>query len=268
MRSPDFFPSWRDWCDALIFTVLFFTALAATDPAAAAAFPRVEQERTMNRYLTDDEQAKLLAVLKEQRAEPRNARDYAWIRLLLYSGLRIQEMTLISVGDALAALRTGYLFIPREHRKGKYRDHRVFVTTALREAVEDLLKCRLLPLGHAGCNEEEPLVVSRHGVGMTVRNYQMRMTYWALRANLPSGVSPHWLRHTRAMNIMQNSTARDPRGVVQGALGHADIRSSGVYTQTPRAEVEAALEEIDRLAGGRRMTAAKLRRDYQARVAA
>ena len=53
--------------------------------------------------------------------------------------------------------------------------------------------------------------------------------------------------------------------LVQRALGHADIRSSGVYTQTPREAVENALSEIDR--PQRRVTRAALRRGYEGRAA-
>jgi len=272
-------PTLRDWLESLAFAVLFFTALAVTDPAAPAESLAVGQERTMNRYLTEGEQAKLLAVLKQHSGDVLAARDYAWVRALQHSGLRIREFSLISVGDALEALRSGYLFIPKEHRKGWNRtarddgkerkppkDHRVYVTQALRQAIQDLLKCRFEMTG-ADCRQADPLVVSRHGTAMTVRNYEIRLREWAEKAGLPPGVSPHWLRHTRAMAIMQSSTARDPRGVVQSALGHADIRSSGVYTQTPRAEVEAALDEIDSRVAGR-VTVATLRKAYEGRAAA
>ena len=225
----------------------------------------------MNRYLTEPEQARLLDVLKRNSGDPLAARDYAWVRALRHSGLRIREFSLITVGDALAALRSGYLYIPKAHRKGRHKDHSVYLTAALREAVEDLLSRRV---GHGvpDLHEDEPLVVSRQRAGlsvsMTVRNYQLRLAHWAAEAGLPAGVSPHWLRHTRAMNIMRNSTASDPRGVVQSALGHADIRSSGVYTQTPREDVEAALDEIDQPPRSRRVTPAMLRRAYEGRAAA
>lgn len=272
-------PTLRDWLEALAFITLFYTAIAATDPAAAADLTGAGQERTMNRYLTEPEQARLLAVLKQHSGEPLAARDYAWVRALRHSGLRIHEFSLINVGDALAALRTGYLFIPRENRKGWNRTERedgkqkkppqdlqTYLTAALREAIADLLKSRY-EITQADCRETDALVVSRAGRRMSVRAYQLRLAEWAQLAGLPSGVSPHWLRHTRAMNIMRDSSARDPRGVVQRALGHADIRSSGVYTQTPREEVEAALDEIDQLQPNR-VSRAALRRAYEGRVAA
>lgn len=222
----------------------------------------------MNRYLTEDEQARLLVTLRKEGAVCLLARrDEAVTRALIYSGARIQEFSLATLGDALAALRCGYLFIPRENRKGRKKDHRIFLTEALRAALEDLIKVRALMLGSGDTTAGAPLVVSREGGRLSVRSYQVRMKKWGEAAGLPPRFSPHWLRHTRAMNVMRRSEARDPRGVVQSALGHADIRSSGVYTQCPREEVEAALAAAD-AKGRRRVTTRALRREFEGRAGA
>jgi site-specific recombinase XerC len=92
----------------------------------------------------------------------------------------------------------------------------------------------------------------------------LRFSAWAARAGLPTKASPHWLRHTRAMNVIRRSSAVNPRGVVQSALGHVSIRSTGVYTRTPREEVEAALAETDGRVG--RVTRAALRRAFEGRA--
>jgi len=217
----------------------------------------------MERYLTESEQRRLLDYFK---ASPQNdvlrQRDGAVVRALLHSGCRIGEFCRVSLGDALAALKSGYLFIPRAHRKGGRRDHSVFVTDALREALRALLRVRFDLVGETA-HEEDPLVVGRAGQGLSVRGFQLRFKAHALACALPERASPHWLRHTRAMNIMRRSTARDPRGVAQRALGHADIRSTGLYTETAREEVEAALAEVDARPG--RVTTAMLRRAYEGR---
>lgn len=218
----------------------------------------------MDRYLTEVEQGRLLDVLKRQAAVPLDRRDAAAIRALLHSGARIGEFLKVTLGDALAALQSGYLFIPRENRKGQKRDHQVFVTEALKADLHELLKVRF-ELVPDDAPATAPLVVGRSGRGLTVRAFQFRFAEWADRAGLPPKASPHWLRHTRAMNVMRRSTASDPRGVVQSALGHASIRSTGVYTATPREAVEAALTETDGRVG--RVTRAALRRAFEGRSA-
>ncbi len=264
----------RDWLDSLIYVTGFFLALGLCDPAPAATFhPGAAHigSELMDRYLTEAEQARLLKTLKEAACrDVYGRRDDAMVRALIHSGLRIGEFSRITVGDAMEALKTSYLFIPRENRKGASRgrasDHSVFLTQALRTDIEDLLKVRH-ELRDMDCRVTDRLLVGRAGDSMTVRALELRYKQHATMAGL-ARTSPHWLRHTRAQNIMLRSTSRDPRGVVQRALGHASIKSSGVYTGTPREEVEAALAEIDAAADPRRITRAQLRRAWEGRATA
>jgi integrase len=210
----------------------------------------------LKKYLTEEEQKSLLDVLKSTNSEVAR-RDDAAIRLLIHTGMRIGECLRLSLGDAAAALKTGYIYIPKEYRKGRpgeKRDHEVLVTEPVKKALGDLLALRIdAPL-------DDALIVSRkHGV-LTVRAFEQRVAYWARQAKLPEGVSPHWFRHTRAMNIMRRSTASDPLGVVKAALGHTSIRSTEIYGRQNKESVEAALREVDavvkprlRLADLRRM---------------
>jgi site-specific recombinase XerC len=260
------------WRDAVLALLFYFTALGLCDPAPAAVPEGVaisSGANRMDRYLTEDEQARLLGILKTAAGrDTLGRRDDAAVRALIHSGLRIGEFLRITVIDALAALRGDYLFIPREHRKGfgkgTARDHEVYVTAPLRRAVEDLLKVRA-ELFPEGCREDAPLIVGRNGEVMTVRNFQLRYKEHARTAGIARS-SPHWLRHTRGQNIMRRSTAADPRGIVQRALGHVSIASTGVYTATPREAVEAGLREVDGLRSGRRVTLAQLRREHEGRA--
>ncbi|MEN6629292.1 MAG: tyrosine-type recombinase/integrase [Sulfuricella sp.] len=218
----------------------------------------------MNRYLTEDEQRLLLSTVK-QFADVYATRDFAWMRLLINSGLRIGEFSKVTVGDGIQALKTGYLFIPKNRRKGKpesRRDHSVLVTQPVREALLDLLGLR------DGAELDEALVISRKSgsrgwAGLSVRAFEQRTAYWAKLAQLPAGVSPHWFRHTRAMNIMHNTTSKDPRGVVQATLGQASISSTSVYTGITKEDLESALHEVD---GKKVFRKRDMRRVYEGRA--
>ncbi|MTD32435.1 tyrosine-type recombinase/integrase [Paludibacterium denitrificans] len=78
-------------------------------------------------------------------------------------------------------------------------------------------------------------------------------------------VTPHFFRHTRAMNIMRSSEADDPRGIVQKALGHSTVATTGIYTEPSREDIEATLEAIDGH-GGRRQSLSSLRKGYERRA--
>ncbi|WP_233869307.1 tyrosine-type recombinase/integrase [Paraburkholderia adhaesiva] len=232
----------------------------------------------MQRYFLLEEQHKLLEVVGGINT-PIARRDHALFRALLHSGCRGGEFLAVTVGATMRALVDNYLFIPREHRKkktvgeGSMRrviadDHSVYVTVPLREALEDLLRAHADTLRAAGLESDSldpdaPLVISREGGALTMRAMQLRFKEWLVTAGLPRHATPHWLRHTRAMNIMRSSSARDPRGVVKSVLGHRSIESTGVYTGVTREEVESALNTVD-AAPRRRLSLSAKRRVYDA----
>jgi len=195
----------------------------------------------MERYLTDAQQLRLLSTVKG-RSHRLARRDHAWIGLLKVTGLRIGEFSKMSLGDAQFALETGWIFIPKKHRKGGTRDHKVPVTKPVREALEALVDIRAEFGGTS--DHAEPLIFSRKHQRMSVRAYQDRMAHWCSEAGIESA-SPHWLRHTRAKNLMKHSGSADPRGVVQQLLGHASIASTGIYTAPSKEDVLAAAEAVD-----------------------
>ncbi|WP_024303344.1 tyrosine-type recombinase/integrase [Pseudogulbenkiania sp. MAI-1] len=212
----------------------------------------------MERYLTPTELQQLLSAAHRVN-DPLAQRDYHVMAALSLSGCRIGEFSLITLGDAWDALKTDYLFLPRENRKGGKHDHKVFMTRALRLHLVALCNMNDSQLA------SDPLVPGRFGAPMTVRSYQQRIAYWAQEAGLTMKVTPHFFRHTRAMNIMRSSEARDPRGIVQNALGHKSIASTGIYTQPSREDLENTLSAIDGH-GGRRPSMGSLRKAYARRV--
>lgn len=193
----------------------------------------------MDRYLTDDEQRRMIAAAKLVNS-PEAQRDYRMMQVLLLSGLRGTEFLLITRADVESGLKSGYLFIPREHRKGKRLDHQVYLTQPLREA----LKALLLMSGAAPMSA--PLVPGRDGERpMTLRNLQQRVKHWAEEAGVFLPVSPHWFRHSRAMSLLRGSTSADPMGVVQRVLGHANRNSTAIYAGPTREDIEQDLDAID-----------------------
>ena len=223
--------------------------------------------RAFERYLTEAEQQALLRHMHLRRADALALRDGALMRLLLHTGMRLGETLALTQAEALQALRSGWLFIPREHRKGKRADHTVLATEPVKAALQDLLAARVAMQKGQTAFELEPLVISRLGQRMTARAVQKRVKGWCADAGIEGDVTPHWFRHTRAKNIMRRSSSSDPRGVVQAALGHASIGSTGIYTAVSKEELAAALEEVDG-PGDRRKVKRDLRKGYERRNAA
>ncbi|MFZ4286609.1 tyrosine-type recombinase/integrase [Variovorax sp. HJSM1_2] len=222
------------------------------------------------RHLTDDEQRRLLQAAK-QAAGPLAERDHAWMRLLIETGMRVNELATTMAAQASQALAHGWLTMRAEQRKGhgykvepgqpakvaKRKPHSYMVTEPVRQCLETLLRlnAELCPLG-LRAEGAAPLLWGRCGVvrgklladHMSVRTLQARMAKWAAAAGLPPGVSPHWLRHTRGVNIIKRSRGKNALKVAQIALGHESIASTGIYTQMLREDFE---REMHAVAGGR-----------------
>jgi site-specific recombinase XerD len=210
------------------------------------------------RYLTVPQQTQLLATVRQQGSlEAR--RDHGWLRLLRALGLRIGETAKLTCGQARLGLQTNYLLIPASDRKGRRAvaaagapprpDQRqpltALVTVEAQAALRDLLKVREAQTGERHPPDAAPLILNRYGEALAVRSYQLRMEFWGKAAGITEPISPHWLRHTRAMNIMRLSEAADPRGIVQHVLGHASIASTAIYTGPTKEDVAAALARVD-----------------------
>ena len=196
------------------------------------------QRREFNRYLTEREEKQLFQFLR-QFGEPLARRDYAWMRLARQTGIRVTPLSRLTCGDAREAIHGGRLYVRPETNKGG-RGYTVYCTRKAKAALLDLLSIRR-ELGYAE-DPEQPLIMSRNHRGMSVRSFQERMRKWCLAAGLGEIASPHWWRHTLAKRVMARSAAKDPRGITQHVLGHADIRSTAVYTGPDKEDLVDAME--------------------------
>ena len=202
----------------------------------------------MKRYLPEAEQARLLNAAK-RCSDPLAQRDWHWMNALLLTGMRIGEFSRLTVPQAQQALKSGWLVPDKATCKGG-RGNEYPVTNPLRTHLEALMRYASL-LGGESAGAARPLVPGRFGEHLTARSYELRMKHWAKEAGLDPRLSPHWLRHSRGMNIVRHSRAATPGmalKVAQAALGHASLKSTGVYLQLSREELAEELQKVD---GGR-----------------
>ena len=202
----------------------------------------------MNRYLTEAEQQQLLRTVKAYRC-PLAQRDYHWIKLLIATGARVTEFSLLTLSQAENALASGWLVVNAAQRKGGKKGHEYLVDQVVREclvALTFLARQEQAPRD----GTPAPLIWGREGHALSVRSYQARLKLWVLEAKLDPRTSVHWLRHTRGMNIMRRSRGNNPLKTTQMALGHSSLSSTGVYTQMAREEYARELHQV----GGGRMS--------------
>ena len=162
------------------------------------------------------DQAMQLMRIDEDEALAR--RDKAMWELFYSSGLRLSELTGLSLGDIDEADGTVRV-------TGKGNKTRVVPVGSLAlQALEAWLPERAA-LAHG---EERALFLSAQGRRLGPRAVQQRIKHWAVKQGLDKSLHPHMLRHSFASHVLQSSG--DLRAV-QEMLGHASISTTQVYTQ-------------------------------------
>jgi site-specific recombinase XerD len=207
----------------------------------------------MKRYLTETEQRQLLQTMK-RTADLLAQRDWHVFSALILTGMRIREFSLLTAPQVRQALTCGWLVSLKENCKGKRHTNEYLVTHPLRQHLQALLEISD-ELARAIEHSEEqlqPLVWGRDVAGkaghLSVRSYEARLKEWAVSAGLDPRISPHWLRHTRGMNVINRTRGKDGLRVAKLALNHQSIRSTGIYTAMSREQFEREIRMVD---GGR-----------------
>lgn len=223
----------------------FFRWLQSQDPARMAAcqdilaIPAKKRARAGVNHLTVEQTRRLLA--QPDRPTRRGRRDATLLATLYETAARVQELADLTVRDirlqppALAVL-TGKGRKIRHVPLGKN-------TAALLDAY--LAEHGLSTPGH----HDHPLFASQHrsklsrgGIAWIIRKYQAQAGDPALAG---ADLSPHVLRHSRAMHLYE---AGIPLPYIRDILGHVELATTDIYarasTEAKRKALEAAYDIV------------------------
>jgi integrase/recombinase XerD len=192
-------------------------------PKAWKVLPKSLAESEVNAML---ETAALAA--SHPQAKATALRDRAILELLYAGGLRVSEVTTLSVSDL--SLDSGRVLV-----RGKGDKERIVpLGRAALSALEAYLKEGRLHLARMGARahaaDASRIFLSLRGMPMT-RN----AVYLVVKAANPAA-SPHTLRHSCATHMVEHGA--DLRSV-QVLLGHADISTTQVYTHLALGRLKA-----------------------------
>jgi integrase/recombinase XerD len=193
--------------------------LCDEDPSREVSGPRLP--RGLPRALRPDEIDRLLGAIDPAHALA--PRDRALLELMYSCGLRASEVCALGV----EALDAGEALLRVVGKGDKERQVPVGLP-ALAAVVDyrDGLRPRLV----AG-RTEGALFVNARGGRLSRMGLWKILRRWATPAGLADRVTPHVLRHCFATHLLQGGA--DLRAV-QELLGHADIRTTQVYTRLER----------------------------------
>ncbi len=200
--------AWRSF-----FKVLVRQNLIKNNPATHVQAPRSGRPLP---HTLDIPQINQLLELEGNDIE--SVRDRAILELFYSTGLRLSELTGLSVEDGKKAL-SGELVV---RGKGN-RERQVIIGSQAKAALQDWLQ-RRVELANV---DETALFVGKRGRKLHNSVWQKRIKLLAQRQGIDSNVYTHLLRHSFASHMLEQSG--DLRAV-QELLGHADIATTQIYT--------------------------------------
>ncbi|HEX7253155.1 MAG TPA: tyrosine recombinase XerC [Thermoanaerobaculia bacterium] len=197
------------------------------NPAKGLPLPRTA--RTLPRALTLTDTEQLLDV-RDEGYFPQ--RERALFELLYATGLRVSEASGLDCEDVDLASR-----LVRVTGKGR-RERIVPFGESAADSLVEYLDARTTLLRSAASSrsdsESQPLFINARGGRLTTRSMARLLKRRLRAAGLPTGISPHALRHTFATHLLQ--AGADLRAI-QELLGHASLSTTQKYTHLDAARL-------------------------------
>jgi integrase/recombinase XerC len=177
------------------------------------------------RWLTPQQVRALIRAVQEHGS----LRDHAIIQLLYNTGVRVDELTSITLADLALSERKGLLTVHGKGGKQRQEPLNVTVRTALTAYLAERPEASAaqLFLGQRG-----PL---------TYKGVELLVAKYARIAGLDD-VTPHILRHSFAKHLLDSGA---DLVTVQNLLGHARLQTTTIYTQPGAQDLERAVNRLD-----------------------
>ena len=195
------------------FQYFFNQGLIPKNPADTLKAPKVEKK--IPEILSVEEVDLLLAQPDEKTIK--GIRDKAMLELLYATGIRVSELIHLSVRDV--NLKLNYISCSSMEKSRAVpfgNTAKKAVETYVEQARDVLLKE----------NDSPNLFINCNVTAMMGQGFWKILKYYAKLAGIEKEITPHTLRHSFAVHLLQNGA--DLRSV-QEMLGHSDISTTQIY---------------------------------------
>jgi site-specific recombinase XerD len=200
------------------------------------AIPQRRHARATVGYLSKEDLAEVLA--QPDLTNPGGRRDAVLLSILYDTGARVQELIDLSAGD----VRLDPPALVRLVGKG-----RKMRAVPLMDKTVQLLRDHMhenhldrpeqfdRPLFRNRCDQR----LSRSGIRYILQKHVGKAR--SKRPSLNQTVTPHMLRHTKGMHLLQGGISLD---MIRDFLGHVDVKTTQIYARANLEMKRKALEKI------------------------
>lgn len=186
---------------------------------------RLARTKQGPRWLDRREQNQLLRTAESQR----NRRNLAIIKIILNTGLRVQELCALRWEDIVIDARKGTLVV--KHGKGN-KQREVPLNKEARDA--------FLSLGYTAHIKSHQFIFTGQRGALTTRGVQFMLRRYADLAKI-KGISPHHLRHTFCKNLVNAGIGLEK---IAAMAGHENLETTRRYCEPSLADLQQAVELI------------------------
>ncbi len=206
---------------------LMFSSVIDKNPTKGIKLEKTEKK--LPQVLTGEEIDRLLS--KPMLNEAKGCRDKAMLELLYATGIRVSELINLNVSSINLRSRVLYCSGPKGMRS-------IPVYTSAIVAVSDYIyRMRdIIATEESG----DALFVNLNGSRLTRQGFWKIVKSYAAEANIEKELTPHTLRHSFALHLLENgASVKD----IQTMMGHADISSTQVYVQLLDTHVQSVYND-------------------------
>lgn len=185
------------------------------DPTANIQSPKVK--KNVPSVLTSEEVNLLLEQPKEENLK--GTRDKAMLEVAYATGMKVTEIIDLNVEDV--NFEEGLITCNGANKSRVIPFGRI-AQSALKDYIE---KVRPILIKN---ENDKALFVNMNGKRLTRQGFWKIVKYYKDKAHIEKDITPHVLRHSFAIHLLQNGA--DLKSI-QELLGHSDVSSTQVYKQ-------------------------------------
>ena len=207
------------------FSFLLNQGIISKNPTENIKPPKVEKKTPETLSIEE------VSLLLEQPSgkSSKEIRDKAMLELLYATGMRVTELISLKVSDVNISLNFLQCIDNGRERIIPFEN-----------AAKNALTKYLYQVRPSMCGDSEFLFTNCKGEQMTRQGFWKIIKLYATRANIDKDITPHMIRHSFAMHMVNNGA--DLRSL-QEMLGHSDISTTQIYLKSKRSKLKEVYDK-------------------------